>query len=91
MNLFRFTMDRMTPELTLPQRVAAELRAEMGWQQKSVRELATVLDVEYRSAKARYDGVRELPLDELPVIAAWLGISVSQLTTGRRDRDKAVA
>ncbi|QYM63430.1 MULTISPECIES: hypothetical protein [unclassified Microbacterium] len=78
----------MTPELPLPQRVAAEVRAEMGWQKKPVRELAEVLDVVYRGAKQRYDGDREYQLDELPKIAEWLGVSVSQLTTGRRDRER---
>lgn len=78
----------MTPELPLPQRVAAEVRAEMGWQKKPVRELATVLDVEYRTAKQRYDGEREFQLDELPRVASWLSISVAQLTTGKRDRDR---
>lgn len=77
----------MTPELTLPQRVAAEVRAEMGWQKKPIRELAEVLETPYRSAKQRYDGEREYQLDELPKIAEWLGVSVTQLTTGRRDRE----
>lgn len=81
----------MPQDLKLPQRVAAEVRAEMGWQKKSVRNLADALDIEYRSAKARYDGSRELALDELPTVAAWLDVSVEQLTTGRRDRDRQVA
>lgn len=68
----------MTSELTLPQRVA---------------ELADVLGIAYRAAKARYDGDREFPLDEIPTVAAWLRISVAQITTGIRDREqkKAVA
>ena len=78
----------MTSTLPLPQRVAAEVRAEMGWQHKSVRDLAGALGIEYRAAKARYDGAREYPLDEVPVVAAWLGVSVGQLTTGIRDRDR---
>lgn len=81
----------MTSELSLPQRVAAEVRAEMGWQKKPVRDLANALDVEYKAAKLRYDGTREFQLEELPRVASWLNISVAQLTTGIRDRDKRAA
>lgn len=78
----------MAPELTLPKRVAAEIRSEMGWQNKRIPELASVLDIENRAAKARYDGTREYTLDEIPTVASWLGVSVTQLTTGVRDRDR---
>ena len=81
----------MPPELNLPQRVAAEVRSEMGYQNKSIRDLATALDVEYRAAKMRYDGTREYSLEEVPKVAEWLRCSVAQLTTGRRDRDMVAA
>lgn len=78
----------MTPEpLTLAKRVAAEIRAEMGWQNKSVRDLAAALQIDYRTAKARYKGEQEFKLDEVPSVAAWLNVSTGQLTTGVRDRD----
>lgn len=64
----------------------------MGWQNKPIRELAQALNSDPRSAKARYDGRKEYSLEEVPVVAAWLGVSVAQLTTGVRDRDhEAVA
>lgn len=84
-------MEHMAPELTLPQRVAAEIRSEMGWQNKRIPELASALNIESRAAKARYDGTREYTLDEIPTVAAWLGVSVTQLTTGVRDREKVTA
>lgn len=63
----------------------------MGWQNKSVRDLATALHIDYRTAKARYDGKQEYKLDEIPVVAEWLSISVRQLTTGIRDREAKAA
>ncbi|WGD36822.1 hypothetical protein [Lysinibacter sp. HNR] len=73
--------------MNLRQRVAAELRAEMGFQKLSINDLGTHLGVGYKAAKRRYDGNQELSLDELESASTWLDCSIAQLTTGNRDRD----
>lgn len=81
----------MTEPESLAQRVAAELRAEMAFQKRSIHELGHALGIGYKAAKARYDGDMDLPIAELPRVATWLGVSVGQLTTGERDRARAAA
>lgn len=69
----------MGSPITLRQRVAAELRAEMARQKRTGIELATVLKCSQQSASRRLNGGQGLDLDELPVIAEWLGVSVFDL------------
>lgn len=64
----------MVPPTTYPKAVAAELRAEMGRQQKTVAELADILGLERQAAKKRYDGDKPMSVDELATAAAWLGV-----------------
>jgi hypothetical protein len=65
-------MDRLT---TYPKAVAAELRAQMARQQRSIAELGEALGLRDRkSAKVRYDGTKSLTLEEVELAAAWLGI-----------------
>jgi hypothetical protein len=57
-----------------PKAVAAELRAQMARQQKSIADLADMLGMERQAAKKRYDGEREMTVSEVDRAAAWLGI-----------------
>lgn len=57
--------------------VAAEVRAEMGRQRKTVAELAQVLDMARETAGLRLNGNRPFDVLELPRIAAWLGVPTS--------------
>jgi hypothetical protein len=71
-----------TPMLPLPERVPAEIRAEMGFQNKSVADLAVTLGVSRQSAKRRYDGEQDYTLTEVEAIAKWLDVERSQLLVG---------
>lgn len=62
-----------------PKAVAAELRAQMARQQKSIAELADVLGMERQAAKKRFDGDREMTVSEVDRAAAWLGIDRQDL------------
>lgn len=64
---------------TLAHRVAAELRAEMARQGKSVAELSLVLGVTTKTGRTRYNGQTELSLNEVGLASAWLGVSHWQL------------
>jgi plasmid maintenance system antidote protein VapI len=57
-----------------PRAVAAELRAQMARQQKSIAELADILGLERQAAKKRYDGDKEMTVSEVDRAAGWLGI-----------------
>lgn len=74
----------METPIQLPQLAAAELRAEMARQQKSVTQLADALGLERQAAKARYDGKKSLTLDEVEMVALWLVVDVDQLLRGRQ-------
>lgn len=64
------------------QQVAAEVRAEMARQDKSVDELAEVLGVKTRpTARLRLDGTTAFDTAELWAIATWLGVDVRKLTS----------
>lgn len=77
----------MQPPLSLPARIAAEVRSEMAYQARSVTELASVLGLGVRATQRRYAGEVEFGLDEIEEVAAWLGVSKTQLLTGHRDRE----
>jgi hypothetical protein len=81
----------MNPEIALAQRIAAEIRAEMAWQAKAVSELARVIERGVRATQRRYSGEIEFGLDEVEMVAEWLGVSKVQLLTGVRDRERAVS
>lgn len=57
---------------------AAEVRAEMGRQRKSITDLAEVLDVTRPTAESRFKGERPFDLIELARVAVWLGVPVSR-------------
>lgn len=73
---------------TLAERVAAELRAEMAWQGKDIRELATVINCSTSTAKTRFTGESELRLDEINVVSVWLGVDSKQLLTGAHSKSR---
>lgn len=60
---------------------AANVRAVMGYQGHSVSDLAQLLNVHPRTAKAKYDGRSEYDLGELEAISGWLGRPASDLTS----------
>lgn len=72
-----------SPGLDFPQTsplVAAELRAEMARQNKSVADLAVALGLkDPKSARARYTGDKSLTVTEVDVAARWLGVPRAQL------------
>ncbi|MFJ9313762.1 hypothetical protein ACIRN4_06175 [Pimelobacter simplex] len=74
---------------TFRQRVAAEVRAEMARQKKTGVELAEVLRCSQQSASRRVVNGKGLDLDDLPLIADWLGISVVDLVAPRQRQDVA--
>jgi transcriptional regulator with XRE-family HTH domain len=62
-----------------PALVSARLRALMAFQRKTTGDLAALLGVGQRAARRRMTGAAAISLEELPVIADWLGVSLSDL------------
>lgn len=63
----------------------------MARQRRTGVELAAVLKCSQQSASRRVNGGQGLDLDELPVIAEWLGIDVMDLVApSREQRPEAV-
>lgn len=71
-----------TGSLPLHDRVCAEIRAEMGFQHRSVADLAELLNVSRQSAKRRYDGELPYSLNEIEAVADWLKVDRVQLLMG---------
>lgn len=59
--------------------VAAEMRAEMARQRRSATELAAFLSCSVSSATRRLNGEVSMSLDEIALIATWLGVPFEQL------------
>ena len=57
--------------------IAGEVRAEMGRQQKTHRELAAVLGLDQGSTSLRINGHRSFRAEELADAAEWLGVPVT--------------
>ncbi|MFT3871577.1 MAG: hypothetical protein QM714_02855 [Nocardioides sp.] len=74
---------------TFRQRVAAEIRAEMARQKRTGVQLAEVLQCSQQSVSRRLAEGQGLDLDELPLIAEWLGIDVLDLIAPGRERVSA--
>jgi transcriptional regulator with XRE-family HTH domain len=70
---------------TWANRVAAAVRAEMAWQRRSAVDLAKHLDVASGTVSKRLNGEVAIDLVEIEKIAAWLGLTPSELL-GRADR-----
>ncbi|MDG4796172.1 helix-turn-helix transcriptional regulator [Micromonospora sp. WMMD1082] len=67
----------MTHDVTLSQAVAAEIRAEMGRQQKSGRAVAEAMGVSHIYLSRRLTGKVSLTLADLEKVAAALGVPAS--------------
>lgn len=61
------------------QGVAAEVRAEMARQRKTGVDLAPVLHLTQQSVSRRLTAETDISLDELVVIADWLGVDFTSL------------
>jgi transcriptional regulator with XRE-family HTH domain len=68
----------MLPYEVLRQAIAAEVRAEVARQGKSLNEIAEVLGVDKGSASRRMWGQRSFRAEELSMVADLLGVSVAQ-------------
>jgi transcriptional regulator with XRE-family HTH domain len=64
---------------TWSERVAAQVRAEMKLRRLTVGGLAGILGVARQTASRRLRGETAFDLAELEQIAAWLGMSASEL------------
>lgn len=51
-------------------------------QGRSVLDLAVALGVGVEEAQGRYDGTRELSLEELRAVALWLAVPIARFLTG---------
>lgn len=61
-------------------KIAGELRAELARQQRTQAELAVVLGMTPHTVGRRLTGYTDFTAVELLQAAAWLGVSLSQLT-----------
>jgi hypothetical protein len=59
--------------------VAAEVRAEMGRQQRQAKDLAVALAVSPTTARTRMSGAVAFDVVELLIVATWLGVPVERL------------
>ena len=59
--------------------IASTVRAELARNKLRAVDLAPALDVDVRAAQRRVAGEIAFELDELPAVAAFLGISIADL------------
>ena len=64
--------------------VAAEVRAEMGRQGRTAKELAVVLGVSATTARSRMSGAVVIDVVELLLVATWLDVPVERLALRER-------
>lgn len=64
--------------------VAAEVRAEMGRQNKSRADLAQVLGITSQTAATRLSGAQPFDMVELAQVAEWLGVAPEKLAPSTR-------
>lgn len=76
----------MSTSQSLRERVAAEVRAEMARQKLTGVGLARVLNCSQQSASRRLIDGKGLALDDLPLIADWLGLTVVDLISPRPNK-----
>lgn len=76
----------MSSPSNLSQSVAAELRAEMARQRKTTTDLAYALKISQSSASLRYSGKQTLTLDEVGIVAEWLGVPLTALLAAHARR-----
>jgi transcriptional regulator with XRE-family HTH domain len=68
---------------TLNDRVAANLRAEMAAQRKSVTDLSAALRVGHRAATRRWSGEQDIGLNELELLSKWLDVPLTAFMVSR--------
>lgn len=71
------------------ERLAGEIRAELGRQRKTVRDLAKHLHMSEVTLWRRMTGVSEFRLDELASVADFFGLSVPELTERTEEKRPA--
>lgn len=76
---------------SLRQIAAGNLRAEMARQKLTGVDLADLLKCSQQSASRRITGAQGLDLDELPVVADWLGTSIAALLSTSRETAEAMS
>lgn len=74
----------MANPIPFPERVAAELRSEMAYQQKSLTQMSEALELDRKATKLRYDGKKPLTLSEVETLASWLHVELGQLLLSPR-------
>jgi transcriptional regulator with XRE-family HTH domain len=70
-------MSRMSNELTR-RAIAAEVRAELARQHKTMSDLAEYMSADKGAVSRRVNGLRSFRAEELSAIADWLGVPVAQ-------------
>ncbi|BBJ71037.1 hypothetical protein KPHES18087_05080 [Corynebacterium ulcerans] len=68
--------------------IAAEIRAEMARQQKSLSELSDAVGIPLSTIRRSVKGQRAFTIDELASVAAWLGRDLLELV---KKTDRVVA
>jgi len=66
------------PHVTERDRIAAEVRAELGRQGKTQREVADLLDMTQQSFHLRLAGTRSFRAEEITKLAEVLGVPASR-------------
>lgn len=74
----------MANPIPFPERVAAELRSEMAYQQKTLTQMAEALDLDRKATKLRYDGSKPMTLAEIELLADWLEVELGRLLLSSR-------
>ena len=74
----------MANPIPFPERVAAELRSEMAYQQRTLTQMAEALKLDRKATKLRYDGVKPMTLAEIETLARWLDVELGRLLLSAR-------
>ena len=69
----------MSTSQTYPERVAAEVRAQLARAGKDAGDLADILHVSRPTATSRWTGAKSYSLDELYAVSVALGIPVADI------------
>ena len=69
----------MSTSQTYPERVAAEVRAQLARAGKDAGDLADILHVSRPTATSRWTGAKAYSLDELYAVSVALGIPVADI------------
>jgi transcriptional regulator with XRE-family HTH domain len=87
-----YSMSQTTPttghKVSFHEQVAANIRAEMAAQRKTAVDLAEAIHTGHRAAIRRWNGTQEISLNEVDVIARWLGVTRSSLMAAREVADE---